>query len=79
VNLANCDSSELAKSLADGCGACQLECDGVGYQIFLGLLIYTYYKEGTFGIMAGVGVLIMLASLILVALTQRFARGRVIG
>ena len=45
----------------------------------LGPLIYFYYEEGTFGIMAGVGVLIMLASLILVALTQRFARGRVIG
>jgi len=45
----------------------------------LGPLIYFYYEEGTFGIMAGVGVLIMLASLILVAVTQRFARGRVIG
>ena len=42
----------------------------------LGPLIYFYYEEGSFGIMAGVGVVTMLVSVLLVAATRGLTRGR---
>ncbi len=44
----------------------------------LGPLIYFYYEEGSYGAMAGIGVLLIVASLLLVAATRRFSKGRVI-
>jgi iron(III) transport system permease protein len=44
----------------------------------LGPLIYFYYEEGAFGAMAGVGVVTMLVSVLLVAATRGLTRGRVI-
>lgn len=44
----------------------------------LGPLIYFYYEEGSFGAMAGVGVMTMLVSVLLVAATRGLTKGRAI-
>jgi hypothetical protein len=45
----------------------------------LGPLLYFYYQEGSFGAMAGVGVLITLVSVVLVVGTRVFVRGEAVG
>lgn len=45
----------------------------------LGPLLYFYYQEGTFGAMAGVGVLIMFVSVLLVVCTRAFTKAEVYG